>query len=262
MNGNSLHRDAMRRVVQAVLGESRQVEVLHRRGDGTVFRWRDGDGASLVVKVWRRPDFLGVVRRCLRIDSASYEWRSMVRLHRAGLHVPQPLGRCRMEANALGFTDAILMEDMGGCTQAAEYIKKLIADGDEMRVESADQQLVEMTAVILAARMIDTDHSLVNIFVRDDGELLRLDFEMARWVGLPRLFRGMYGRMLGRLLSSYTFAVQPDDQRVRRFARGVASKLAPPTRAMQAAQRYLDAMLEEQRARRSIDMRVPNVWGG
>ncbi|MGH8670675.1 MAG: lipopolysaccharide kinase InaA family protein, partial [Burkholderiales bacterium] len=116
MNGNSLSCDAMQRVVQAVLGESRQVELLHRGRNRTIFRWRDRDGASLVVKLWNRPDFKGVVRQYLRIDSASHEWRSMVRLHRAGLRVPQPLGRCRVPANAHGFTEAILMEDMGSCT--------------------------------------------------------------------------------------------------------------------------------------------------
>jgi hypothetical protein len=71
----------------------------------------------------------------------------------------------------------------------------------------------------------------------------------------------MYGRMLGRLMGSYTFAVQPDDQRVRRFAQQLASQLGPPRRAMRVAQRYLDAMLAEQKARKNIDMNVANVWG-
>lgn len=252
----------MQRVVQAMLGESRRAEVLSRGENRTILRSRVGDGVSLVVKLWNRPDFVGVVRRCLRIDSASHEWRSMARLRRAGLRVPRPLGCYRVPANTDGFTDAILMEDMGNCASATEHIKKLIADGDEMRLESVNHQLVEMTAVILAAGIIDTDHSLVNIVVRSDGKLVRLDLEMARWVGLPRFFTGMYGRMLGRLLGSYTFAVQPDGQRVRQFAQRLAIRLAPPTRAMRVAQRYLDGMLANQRSCTRIDMQVPNVWHG
>jgi hypothetical protein len=256
-----LNRDTMSRIVESVLAGSSRIEVLDRGMNRTIFRWRDDNGASVVAKLWNRPDLKGSVRRCLGIDSASHEWRSLVRLDRAGLRVPRPLGRCRVPTNHQAFTEAVIMEDIGDCDDAMDYIKSLISAGEEAKIQSVEQQLIDMTVAILAAGMIDTDHSLVNVLVRNDGELIRMDVEMARWVGVPQIFGGMYGRMLGRLMGSYTFAVQPDDQRVRRFAQQLASQLGPPRRAMRVAQRYLDAMLAEQKARKNIDMNVANVWG-
>lgn len=256
-----LNRDTMSQIVESVLAGSPRVEVLYRGKNRTIFRWRGDNGASLVAKFWNRPDLKGSVRRCLGIESASHEWRSLVRLDRAGLRVPRPLGRCRVPPNHQAFTEAVIMEDIGDCDYATNYLKSLISGGEEAKIQSVEQQLIDMTVAILAAGMIDTDHSLVNVVARRDGELIRMDLEMARWVGVPQIFGGMYGGMLGRLLGSYTFAVQPDDQRVRRFAQRLASQLGPPRRAMRVAQRYLDAMLAEQKARKNIDMHVANVWG-
>jgi hypothetical protein len=256
-----LNRDTMLQIVESVLAGSPGIEVLKRGKNRTIFRWRDDNGDSVVAKFWKRPDLKGRVRRCLGIDSASHEWRSLIRLDRAGLRVPRPLGRCRLPPNHQAFTEAVIMEDVGDCGDAMNYIKSLISGGDEEKIESVEQQLIEMTTAILAAGMIDTDHGLFNVLARSDGELIRMDLEMARWVGVPQIFEGMYGRMLGRLLGTYTFTVQPDDQRVRRFAQRLVSQLGPPRRAMQVAQRYLDALLAEQKARKNIDMQVANVWG-
>jgi hypothetical protein len=67
-------------------------------------------------------------------------------------------------------------------------LKQLIQTGQEQQVLRFENVMIEMTEQILAARMIDVDHGLVNIVVQTSGRPVRLDFELARLVIWPRLF--------------------------------------------------------------------------
>jgi len=123
-----------------------------------------------------------------------------------------------------------------------------------------DDALIRMTGILARARIIDFDHSMVNIVVKD-RELIRLDLEKARrvpWIGLrPNL----YGEMIGQLLATYVFAVQPEIGRAERFAERLFAEIKPSPSIIMRAQAHVNKQMKRQKDGRGIDMalRLPPV---
>ena len=69
-----------------------------------------------------------------------------------------------------------------------------------------------------------------------------------------------YGRMIGHLLTTYTFAVQPETPRVTALATRLDDRLQLPGAVLQRARRYLDRALAVQREQIGLDVRVPLPW--
>lgn len=235
--------------------------VIYRRENRIVIRWRGACVAGpLIVKMWSRPDLKGTLRRILGIASGEREFRTLDLLYDTDMAVPKPLGFCRVTPSIAGYTDALFIEDLGECESATSHLKRLIRTGQEQEALQFENVMIEMTKQILDAGMIDVDHGLVNMVIQPSGRPVRLDFELARRVVWPRLFRGLYGQMLGHLILLHAFAVQPDTERPTRFAERLRERLNPPRRVLAEASVYIQKWIKVQLETTGIDTRLTLPW--
>jgi tRNA A-37 threonylcarbamoyl transferase component Bud32 len=222
--GATITREGGRALVKELLAGDLASQKLKERNDASTLRVQIESDSTVIVKLWKRPGIAGHLRRATGTDPGGRESRALARLLEAGIAVPAPLGTASFVLAESEFTDALFLEDLGSCETAFEHLKSLIRMGEEARVERFLGEVVEMTAAIVERDIIDTDHSLNNLVVTARGELVRLDTEVARQLsGRPAR---PYGSMLGRLIGTFIFAVQPDLERVGPFARALVERLS------------------------------------
>lgn len=251
----------MARCLDALRADFDEAQVIYRNGDRVVIRWREaGSSDSIVIKMRSRPDLKGKLRWLFRVASCEHEWRNLARLSSVNMPVPRPLGFSRVVPNIAGYTDALFMEDLGECESATEYLKRLIQAGQNQQVLGFENGLIELTERIVGSRTLDVDHGLVNTVVQASGRVVRLDFELARRVICILLFPRTYGKMLGRLIGDYAFAVQPDVGRATRFAERLYERMRPPRQVLKHAGSYSRDMMRGQLQRTGIDTRLVLPW--
>jgi len=251
------------RLAVDVSAERTPLEVLRRRGaDVLIARVPIPDAAdrSVVVKLWNRPGLRGFLRRLSRTHISRREFETLKLLRAQGLPVPEPCACLRLRDPAARHTEALIEEDLGRCGDTTEQIKLLIRKSDEAGLRRFEDDLIETTAAMVRAGLIDTDHRLPNFVTLPSGRPVRLDFELARRVRAPMLWSRAYGVMLGTLVGSHAFAVQPDTSRTKAFAHRLAERLKPPARALAAARNTVTAMLARQQREAGIDTRVELNW--
>ena len=229
------------------------MEVVSKRGFRLVVRRLAEDGTPVIVKLWARPGWKGMARRVLGQTAARYEFRNLRMMERLGVPAPRAFAYGRAGPNAHGYTDAMVMEDLGQIEVAGDYLKARVQAGDEAAVTHFEDEVIRMTGILARARIIDFDHSMVNIVVKDTDPI-RLDLEKARrvpWIGLRP---GLYGKMIGQLLATYVFAVQPDMDRAARFAEKLFAEIRPAPGIVKLAQAHVDKQMKRQKDGRGIDM--------
>ncbi len=181
--------------------------VIYRQRNRAVVRLVDEVHGTVVVKLYTVSGCRGFGQRLLGTGSGDYESRGLVALAQIGVRVPRLLGRLRLKRNGLGFTDGLVMEDLGDGMTGAEYLRGLVRDEQVGARLVFEEYLLNMAATIVANGLVDTDPGIVNSLVRADGTFCRLDVEMVRRVRNRRLASKDYGKMFGRLLGSYAMAV-------------------------------------------------------
>lgn len=244
---------AVKEIIKDTLDRLDEMDVISKRGVRLVVRRPWIDGSPAVVKLWARGGLKGAARRTLGLTSAHYEWRNLKRMEALNIPAPRSIAYCNAPPNRHGFTEAMAMEDLGDCELAQAYLKKCIRRGDEEAVERFEAELIRMTGILVRARIIDFDHSMVNIVVKT-SDPIRLDLEKARYVPWVALRQGLYARMIGQMLGTYVFAVQPDTDRADRFAQALLAELKPSPSVITRAQAHVDGMLERQRRDTDIDV--------
>lgn len=237
-----------------------EIEVIYKSGNRLIAREHLRGGQTLVMKMWSRPGVRTLFRRISRTGSCDYEYRNLCLFQDLGVPVPRPLGMCRLPPNPNGYVDALFMEDLGECTSSTEYVKNIVRKSLSDELHTFDEQLIDMTSKIVRGRVVDTDHGLVNILVRPSGDLVRIDVEMARRAFVGRITANCYGRMLGRLLATYTFAVQPEISVVTAFTSRLVRRLGPSSRVLRIAEGYVREEMDYQRRRSGINTPVVFPW--
>lgn len=215
---------------------------------------------TAVLKLWARPGMSGMIRRITRTGSALREFRTLKRLHSLGVSVPRPYGCARISITGNSYTDAVLIEDLGECRTLLAVVSELARTGAATQRVQIETAFIDLTMSLLKASIVDPDHGLINTVVCGGARLVRLDFELAQRVVFPKLHRRLYGRMLGRILSSYTFAVQPRTEMVSEFAERLVAALKPPRRVLQQASTFLNHKLDVQAKRQGLKIEVTLPW--
>ncbi len=243
-------------LLHALHAEEDDVELLKSEPGRKVVRVRRRGADPVIAKWWARDDLKGRIRTRTATASWDHEWQNLRALHEAGVPVPRPVGLLRVEEAGVS-VHAVLMEDLGRCTVALDHVKHL-ARTDDQALRAFDVELIELTRRVLEAGFVDSDHRLNNIVVDAEGRPLRLDVELARRA-YPGLATRVRGQMLGRLVATYAFAVQPAVALAERFAAELARRLEPSAGTRWVAGRTVQAMLAQQREGRGIDtvMRLP-----
>ena len=223
-----------------------ELDIIYQRSTRLVLRRPWVDGKSVIVKLWSRPDLPGTIRRQLRISAPWYEWRSLNRIQALGIPVPEPIALGTIGRNPTGYNEALVMEDLGWTQHAADHLVDLIAAKNEPAIKALEDAVVDMTVSLVQNRIIDYDHSMVNIVVNAAGEPYRLDLEHALKVPARFMFQERYVRMLGQLIGSYVFAVQPETNRAERFAGRIFDELCPSRAQIAKIQEHVDDMMNTQ----------------
>jgi len=230
------------------------------RSSGTVVRLEPPFSSPVVLKLWQHRGLKAQVRRAFRTDSVSRETRMLRIMKSLNVPVPEVLGSRWLSARECGHSGAILLEDLGDCVTAAEKIKTLCQEKNYDALERLEASTLEITKKIVSGGLLDTDHSLVNMVVSPNGSLYRLDVEFAVRVRFPNLFSGWYGGMLGRLLSSHAFAVQPDAALTYRFAEALVEMLKPSQRVLALTKVRVEQEMEKQAKRKGLTTKVELPW--
>lgn len=251
--------DAHQFAKSVALGDT-DFEILRQRADGLVAGVSTADGQSVVVKMWKRPGPRGWYRRLTRTGNLDREWTILHRLYARGLPVPQPIARCRFRRPLNGYTDAILIEDLGRWPRAIDQVRKMLDSGDETVYRTFETGLLELTSDVLEAGVVDEDHHLVNILVRPTGDVARIDFEIAARARFPSLHSAQLAEMLANLLSSYLFAVQPRFELADEFAHRLDARLELSESTRRKIVPLVERSVEKQRKLHGIDSRWKVPW--
>lgn len=233
-----------------------------RRPHCVVARLKPMGSDTVILKLWNKPGPQGALRRLSRTDPLTKEIRALGLFQESHVRVPKVYGYCQLSDRSLPGTGALFLQDLCRCVIALDHLKGLIRAGDEDAVAAFEEEIIDVTRKILDARLVDPDHSLINLVVDSSQTLYRLDYEVARKVLSPALAVSSYGDMLGRLLVTYTFAVQPDVARTRDFAQRLVAALRPPWLVLNRAARFVTTQMQIQRNVKGIDTRVDLPWIG
>lgn len=253
--------DGWRELATGVSSGAIPCTVLKERGqDVLIARARRPDGTSVIVKLWNRRGLWGTYRRVSRTNTGWREYEALRLLRKAGLELPEPHAYLRLRGVGVRHTEALVEEDLGACTDVTEHLKQLRKAGASAAWRYIENEIIRTTRAMLDAGLVDTDHRLPNFVVQPDGRIVRLDFEMCRRVRASRRETNDLGIMLGTLLGSYAFALQPEVAPLRDFAVRLAAAVDAPPAALAVAKRRVAEMLERQRRESGIDTEVDLSW--
>ena len=216
-------------------------------------RWRVEDD-SAIVKIWAAEGLKARLARAAYLSGAAREWRHLIALRALGLRVPAVLGFCR----TLRF-EVLVLEDLGVCERVGEYLGRLVTENENEEIGRIENELVDATAIMVRAGILDTDHSVLNFVVAPDRSIYRLDLECSRRRG--SLFRDhLLAEMLGRLVSTFAFAVAPQLDRVSRLADSFAKLLEVRSGVLNKARLVVDRHMELQQRECGVRMELSLSW--
>ena len=228
--------------------------------EGLVARVAREDGRTAILKYWYRPGLGGLARRITRTGTAWQESAALVHLMEHGMRVPKVYGVFALDGSGARHTECLVEEDLGDCRDSTEYLKGMMARGDAAGETAFENEIIHSTRIMVQSRLLDTDHRLPNYIVPASGKPVRLDFELARRVADVRLHPKAFGIMFGTLLGSYVFAVQPDEERMHRFAARLMDELDPPAAVLRIAERRIQEMIERQKKESGLSTRFVPPW--
>ena len=237
------------------------VEVLKERPkDVLVVRARGPGGRELVLKFWNRRGIRGWLRRATRTNSGWREYKALRRLRARGAQVPEALGYFRLGAACHNHTEALVLEDLGRCGDLTEHVKRVRREHGDKALEPIQDELIRSTQELLESNIIDEDHRMPNFVVRPCGGVCRVDFELAQRVRRPEEEPDKLGVMLGTLIGSYAFALQPDTSPILSFAEGLARASKASANTRRIARLRVDGMLRRQDVEKGVRTSVVLPW--
>jgi len=252
-------------VLELVRGWQKQqyrATVLRSRPDDDrlVLRLPDTPYGSVILKLWKGPGTMGFWRGVSRAAWVLREWRMSRHLQRAGVAEPGVMGYAMLGQRARAYTEALISQDLGELTSGPERIKTLLAEGRMTELARFESQLIELTVLMIDNGVLDPDHSVANVALTENGQLIRLDFELARSVLIPRMHRILLGLMIGRLVISYAFQVQSHMGRAEELARRLAERVDASPRGWRYAKWFIDSRQERAAARDNVHLKLQLDW--
>jgi hypothetical protein len=261
------HRPELVEAWQDNAHDAQRYALLRESQGKRVYRFRVADevaAKTLIVKTWSL-DRGSPLRRLKRSvigerGGCENEFGMARHLRRTApsLNAPDALARFHSLEVMGKPCDVLLMEDLGVCTTASEFIKRCAANSQLEELDRLNHFVADSVAELLfRADVIDNDHSVINIVLSPlTGQFHRIDFEVGQFRKHCRMPERAIGGMLGRLLATYTFASQPHIQHVPRFVDVLCRRLASlPPSVWQRALLVARAAVERQRVKRGVDSR-------
>lgn len=238
-----------------------QYESLKERGaDVLLARVMLDNGETAIFKFWNRPTTAGFFRRLTHTGTAWKERAALQLLHTHHLKVPEVYALLTITDTEAKHTECLIVEDLGRCADSTEFFKAAIRSNDTAAIEAFERNIISSTKTMIDCRLLDIDHRLPNYVITPEGEPVRLDFELARRIHIRQIHTKEYGLMIGTLLGSYIFAVQPNTARMEHFFNKLIDVPAPPASVLHIAAARIHDMLERQRQEIGMDITFNPPW--
>ena len=234
-----------------------RLDMLFERPTKCVARLHLDSGSSVIAKLWARPGAKGFLRRATRTGNLHREWWALEKLHEHGVRVPAPLLKLRFHDRPRGYTEGMLCEDLGECQRANLHLEEMVAAGES--TESFDRQIVDMTAAVLRAGVMDVDNHLNNFVFLEDGSLARIDLELARRPWAVNADKEL-GELLGAMVCTYLLAVQPNVALAEPFCDMLKAAVQPSAKVCGLTTQVVQRKLEKQRQTIGVDTHWDNPW--
>jgi len=184
----------------------------------------------------------------------------MKHLHDSRVRVPTPLGAFYLKGSPGGYTDAVVMSYFDKAERGIEHLRALAAQGEDAKRLAFEESVIDLTHAVLTAGVLDVDHHLVNILALPSNEAVRVDFEIARICRRPNASTKTYADMLGALLGTYLYGIQPHVAFADRFSEALIEKIDPPKKSLELAKEIIQWRLEGQRRAKGIDTPWVPSW--
>ena len=225
----------------------------HKRSDVMVVRASLDQDRSVIVKLWDRRGLKQLVRRWVGRNEPWREARALTRLNAVGTVAPRLLEELRLADASVPYSHALIIEDLGECVRAVEHVTDLLSGALDDQLAIVESEVIAITGDMIRAGVLDLDHSLNNMLIPPTGAARRVDLEFAVCCADANRRPRLYGTMLGRLIGTYTFAVQPGVERVSDFAERLYLNVSPPAPVRRRARQYVGQMMAGQRQSRGVD---------
>ncbi len=233
-------------------------EGMHVRSDGRggLYRLPLESGGTVVVKVWLIRNLKERVKYVARISNGLNEWNIHRLVYNAGIATSKPIAFYRMPMRNGTSCEVLVVEDLGETVSSLSWLKQLISRGDESKVVSFEDKLIEITARFIDLHILDIDHQLNNFVVDAHSRLMRVDFECARKHLFSLKFKKDCVKMIARFLTGHVHAVQPDVDRSARFAERLYAKVHIGHRMKAMVNENVNANLTYQLTHSGVDTKV------
>ena len=237
-----------------------RMDILQTRVDVVTIRYWLEDERSVIVKLWNRPGFRGWARRLSRTAPAIREAQALSRVNERYGSSPALLGQFRLDRPTHQHTEALVMEDLHPCRIGFLELMDAARLGDDQSVMKMNRSIIRLTEQLIEASILDTDHRLTNMLVTKDGCWHRVDYEHARCVRRTDRHPHWLGEMLGRLLATQIFAVQPQLQYVDDIAKYIQSMVKSDVRVQRRVEAIVIEMLNVQKETMGVDTAYSFPW--
>ena len=139
---------------------------------------------------------------------------------------------------------------------ATQHIKDLLGKKNYDEVLSFSDEIMSLTSLLLDVGLVDPDHRLINLMVNETGEPVKIDLEIASIMSKYRFYENKIGDMLGTLIYSYIFAVQPHMDFAQNFSDSIIQEVNPSRYARKRAKKVIRHALSRQYDEIKIDSQI------
>ena len=235
-----------------------ECDELHIRSNqrGGLFRLKLEDGNTVVAKVWNIRNLKERFKSITRISNGWREYRMHRLVYQAGIATPEPISFFRSTMHNGSAVEVMIMEDIGVTTKSLVMLKSLLCQGNESKVLSLENEMIEITAKFLNLNILDIDHQPNNFVVDTNNRLLRVDFECARMRPFYSLRKKEFVTMIARFITGHIHAVQPDVDRSVEFAMRLYNNIAISKHYKELIKDKVNENLAYQLIHKGVDTKV------
>jgi len=231
-----------------------------RDSDSLLLRLFIEKDKSVILKLWNRRGIRSVIRSFTNSDPASRECNTLQALSNLGIATPKLLGRMKIRYDKIPYNYCVFTEDLGSTTTATKVLNKYISNKNEVAINDLEYKIISLTEILFSNGIVDPDNILANMLIDHNGKFWRIDFELAQKAKFSNSLVGLRGKMIGRLIASYTWAVQPELWRVQQFSSKLANTLILSENVKTKALKVFNEHVNKQYDEIGIDSRTSLPW--
>ena len=257
----SIDKEMLYNLALRVSGCCDDAEILRQKRDGVpTVRADDGNGKTVIIKYFKHTGIAGLARRMLWAHSAYREWIGLKLMFKQGALVPEPLAYFSLKGNTAKHTHAVITSDLGQTVRGSDHLARLLRENDEQGLQQMNADMINATAALIKANLLDGDHTLTNFSIPDDGRAYRLDFECSRHIHNLIRHTEWYAETLGRLIATYAFNSYEFGDQATIFAEQLIERVKPTKKVLGVTKQRVEQMMAVHNKSTGDNARINLDW--